>query len=116
MKKARGSLKVFVFAVLVMGMIAGFSLTANAAGRWHSSGSRIWYTTSGSRRAYGLRKIGSFYYYFNGSGYLQTGWVTFQNGTIRYFPEDREPWRKREDVCRRNPERLVGEKAGLIRL
>lgn len=85
MKKARGSLKVFVFAVLVMGMIAGFSLTANAAGRWHSSGSRIWYTTSGSRRAYGLRKIGSFYYYFNGSGYLQTGWVTFQNGTIRYF-------------------------------
>lgn len=45
------------------------------------NGSTIWYyaTNDGSLRMDGWQKIGSYWYYFDGSGVMQTGWVDNEN-------------------------------------
>lgn len=55
-----------------------------------------WLTINGKMCYYGVdgqpvkwsQKIGGSWYYFNGSGVMQTGWVTWKDGTKSYFDWD----------------------------
>ena len=55
-----------------------------------------WLTISGKKYYYGVdgqpvkwsQKIGGFWYYFNGSGVMQTGWITWRDGTKSFFDWD----------------------------
>lgn len=58
-----------------------------------------WLTISGKKYYYGVdgqpvkwsQKIGGFWYYFNGSGVMQTGWITWRDGTKSFFDWDGAP-------------------------
>ena len=55
-----------------------------------------WLTVGGKKYYYGAngqpvkwsQKIGGSWYYFNGSGVMQTGWITWKDGTKSYFDWD----------------------------
>ena len=90
-KRNRAGRKLLVGALLALFMMILTAATALAAkSGWYKTGTKIYYyyTASDSgtvgKKATGLQKIGSKYFYFNKSGVLQTGWVSTEEG-FRYF-------------------------------
>ena len=57
--------------------------TASSYTGWKTSGSKKYYYKNGKRLT-GFRKIGKWYYYFDSSGAMRTGWVRVNN-KFRYF-------------------------------
>ena len=56
--------------------------------QWIKEGGRQYYFGSDGYALKWSQKIGGSWYYFNGSGVMQTGWVTWKDGTKSFFDWD----------------------------
>ena len=65
---------------------ASFSIVKADRNVWKTVGGKTYYYGADGQPVKWERKIGSYWYYFNGSGVMQTGWVTWKaDGTKSYF-------------------------------
>ena len=72
-------------AFLVLLLSAAFPGMAEAANTgWVKSSGKVYYYTNSGKKVKGLKKIGSYHYYFDKNGVMQTGWKNM-SGKYRYF-------------------------------
>ena len=64
-----------------------FSVVAPKS-KWLTVGGKKYYYGANGQPVKWSQKIGGSWYYFNGSGIMQTGWVTWKDGTKSYFDWD----------------------------
>ena len=55
---------------------------------WVTAGGKTYYYDGAGKPVKWSQKIGGAWYYFNGSGVMQTGWITWKDGTKSYFDWD----------------------------
>ena len=55
---------------------------------WRTIGGKTYYYGADGQPVKWSQKIGGSWYYFNGSGVMQRGWVTWRDGTKSYFHPD----------------------------
>ena len=56
--------------------------------QWVTSGGKKYYYGPNGQPVKWSQKIGGSWYYFNGSGAMHTGWITWADGTKSYFGQD----------------------------
>ena len=65
---------------------ASFSIVKVDRNVWKTVGGKTYYYGADGQPVKWERKIGNYWYYFNGSGVMQTGWVTWKaDGSKSYF-------------------------------
>lgn len=77
--------KILMLSLVGLMMLAGPALTAGAAWKTTSAG-KMYTQTASPGYVTGLKKIGSYYYYFNEKGIMQTGFQTINKKTY-YFKQ-----------------------------
>ena len=86
--KGRKLWKIFVLMAMFTLFMTSTAMAAKSG--WYQKGSKIYYYFTENdegtvgKKALGLQKIGSKYFYFDKSGVLQTGWKETEEG-FRYF-------------------------------
>ena len=67
---------------------ASFSIVKVDRNVWKTVGGKTYYYGADGQPVKWSQKIGGSWYYFNGSGVMQTGWITWRDGTKSYFHPD----------------------------
>ena len=67
---------------------ASFSIVKVDRNVWKTVGGKTYYYGADGQPVKWSQKIGGSWYYFNGSGVMQRGWVTWRDGTKSYFHPD----------------------------
>ena len=67
---------------------ASFSIVKVDRNVWKTVGGKTYYYGADGQPVKWSQKIGGSWYYFNGSGVMQTGWITWRDGTKSFFDWD----------------------------
>lgn len=76
--------RLLLFLSLLLLMVSVSAVPASADWVKNKNGTKVRYADETGSYVTGLIRIGKYTYYFNSRGYLQTGWVTSEDG-LRYF-------------------------------